>query len=270
MKPRTLHAAIVATLLVVGGMVGLAGPAQSATTRPANQAPVNADYLARNTPQQNAASGADQCGKTLAQRTGAWACPVTATTSSMTTPRAITGWCHANAGCWQRTSDFEAQETSSLAVWGWGSTRLGEERHFIHIYLQGSQAWSNDVQYFNTRATNNVMVTGDLTNAAPGAVGQQVPGKWSVYNAGDVPGYTWRNVFVPNGYKSYDNHNWDHSQVHQFSWRMNGYPGYWWTSVKSISAHTTQRNVTGAIYRFRCCTEAAEMPAAWFQAGWHA
>jgi hypothetical protein len=269
---RTLLVATVATATVFG----LPASAQSATTRPVNQGPVRADYLGPNTPQQQAASGADQCGTALSHRQGAWACPVSTTTtatklsgSALATASAVTGWCHANAGCWQRTSDFEAQETSSLAVWGWNTTQLGEERHFIHIYLRGSQSWTNDIEYFNTHAASSVIVSGQLLNAAPGAVGQAVSGTFSTFSAGAVPAYTWRNVFTPNGYKSYNNTMWDHSQAHEFTWKVSGYPGYWWTSVKSISSHTTTRNVTGAIYRFRCCTEAAEMPAAWFQAGWH-
>jgi len=150
---------------------------------------------------------------------------------------------------------------------GYGPTTLGTENHSVHIWLTGSQTWSDDVEYNNSVSTQNVIVSRNLINAAPGAVAQEVPGKFSLYNLGNTTGGHWYK-WQPNGYKSYDYTMWDHSQVHQFSWKKSGYAGYWYTYVKSISSHTTQRNIPGATYRYRCCSEAEEMPAAWYRAGW--
>jgi hypothetical protein len=66
----------------------------------------------------------------------------------------------------------------------------------------------------------------------------QVPGAFATYVLGSpAPSvqYTWN----PNGYKSYDNTMYDHSQVHEFTWSVAGYPGSWYVYVKSIAAHTS-------------------------------
>ena len=103
--------------------------------------------------------------------------------------------------------------------------------------------------------------TGDLLNAAPGAVGSAVPGAYSLYVAGNVPsGYV--RAWGPNGYKSLDNTNWDHTQVNEFAWNFPGWSGYWYSYVKSICTHSSDK----AIYRF---DSASSLPADYGGGGWH-
>jgi hypothetical protein len=70
----------------------------------------------------------------------------------------------------------------------------------------------------------------------------------STHYIGNVPANR-NHAWTPNGFKSFDNTTWDHSQVHQFSWKFGNYPGYWYAWVKSICTHTERRG-EGAIYRF--------------------
>jgi hypothetical protein len=204
--------------------------------------------------------GSDQCGVALAKRSGKWLCMQPAPGANAVRATATTGWCNMS-GCYNRYSDLLADYSSNYAYWGYGATTLGHAKFYVEWTLQGAQTISKPVYYWNSVATDNVVITGDLINAAPGAVGQEVPGAWNLYNAGNVPAYT-NIAWNPNGYKSYDNHNWDHSQVHQWSWNYPGYSGYWYAYVKSICSHTTNK----AIYRFDA---ASQEPANPWGSGYH-
>ena len=114
------------------------------------------------------------------------------------------------------------------------------------------QTVSKAVRWWTSRNTNTVIWSGDLLNAAPGATGTAVGGKYAQYIVGNATAYVPR-TWDPNGYKSYDNTMYDHSQVDQFSWSLAGYSGYWYAYIKSISAHTTVLG-SPAIYRFRAVT----------------
>ncbi|MGQ0837853.1 hypothetical protein [Actinokineospora sp.] len=144
--------------------------------------------------------------------------------------------------------------------WGYGGSVLGRVDLYASFQLTGAQTWSKPVQYKNTRSTTEVVFTGDLINSAPGATGNPVPGKWSIYNAGSVPGGLTRS-WSPNGYKSYDNTMWDHSQVHQWSWKTSGYSGYWYAYIKSICTRTSDK----VTYRFYSVNQ---LPANAYGAGW--
>jgi len=164
-----------------GGGAGLIGIAPASPASSRASAP-SQDYL--NSTTMFGGSGSDQCGKAVSVRVGNWVCPeadpATATKSSTATATsadstettaASTSWCRVNVGCWIRRSDFEAVFSSGGATWGYGPTTLGTENHYIHIWLQGPTTWSDDVEYTNTRTTDQVIIEGNLLNAAPGSGG---------------------------------------------------------------------------------------------------
>lgn len=224
---------------------------------------VHQDYLASvdsNGLTAAVAGGADPCTQPPNARTGAWVCytdsPGTVAAAQTLSPRGASsvlpssavGICNIS-GCYNRYDDFHVDFQSSSGTWGYQGTVLGTVYIYVNWQLVGAQTTSKPVQWRTSRTTNTIVFTGDLLNAAKGATGTEVPGTFGLYpfsaaTAGIL--YAWN----PNGYRSYDNTMWDHSQVQQFSWSLAGYQGYWYTYVKSISAHT---NVLGnsAIYRFR-------------------
>lgn len=259
MRNKWGRAALVAVVCVAS--TAFSGSALAAST--AAQAPTSGtayrDYLA--TPAGAASSvtvetvGAAECGKQISARQGNWACFETAGKVASAAPpgasaaAAATSYCN-NGGCYQRYDDFHADYQSTQLTWGYGSQPLGIESHYVNIQLTGASSQAKAVTYRNSTATSNVFFTGDLINAAPGAVGSSVSGAFSLYSAGSVAANTSKS-WSPNGYKIYDNTQFDHSLVNQFSWEKTGYQGYWYVYVKSISAHTDVRNSTSALYRFR-------------------
>jgi hypothetical protein len=167
--------------------------------------------------------------------------PLISTRAKASSPR--NGYCSMWA-CRECYDDFFA-DVYVAGIWGYGDEQLGRMDGVAEIQLAGAQSWSQLVNYQNTRATTDVILTGDLLNAAPGAEGDQIPGKFSLYNMGNVPSLTYRR-WDPNGYKSYDNTMWDHSQVHQWSFSAEGYPGYWYIWAKSTCMKTDDKTT----YRF--------------------
>ncbi|HVK21968.1 MAG TPA: hypothetical protein VM677_11465 [Actinokineospora sp.] len=207
-------------------------------------------------------TGADQCGVEPSKRKGNWVC-LDAKDKPVQTfrPNGINSSYCISGNCWNRYSDLQA-DASISGNWGYGGTILGHVDLYVSYNLAGAETWSKPVQYKNSRATTNVILTGDLINAAPGATGSQVPGKFSLYQAGNIPPGLTRS-WAPNGYKSYDNTMWDHSQVHQWSWNTSGYSGYWYAYIKSISTHTPDK----VTYRFYSVNQ---LPANAYGAGWRA
>lgn len=204
-------------------------------------------------------SGSEQCGTALSERVGQWVCPVEPSAlRNRPGVSAATGSCDAWA-CRQRYDDFNA-DASAAGYWGWGGNTLGRVDVYAEYQLAGAQTWSKPVTYTNSAATTNVVFTGDLLNSAPGAEGSQVEGAFSLYNAGNIPAGTYAS-WNPNGYKSYDNKNWDHSQVHQWSFNAPGYEGYWYIYVKSTCTHTSDKS----IYRFDAVDQVPANPDG---AGW--
>jgi hypothetical protein len=78
---------------------------------------------------------------------------------------------------------------------------------------------------------------------------------------GDVPPATQR-AWLPNGFKSYDNKNFDHVQAVEFTWQDPEYPGTWYVFVKSLNATSPTKD----IYKFR---DAGQLPAEPFGGGYH-
>jgi hypothetical protein len=252
--------------LLVSLMTLVAASFLVAGTVAAEPAPVGAthayrDYLATaGAAKAVGGVGSEQCGAALSRRVGNWVCPAPRTGVAARRPGVnATGYCDV-WGCRYRYSDFSA-DADATGIYGFGGTMLGEVKVLAEYQLTGAQTWSKPVQYTNTRATRNVVFTGDLLNAAPGADGSQVDGAWSLYLAGNVPANTMR-TWDPNGYKSYDNTMWDHSQVHQWSFEVDGYPGYWYLFVKSTCTHTNDK----ATYRFYAVDQ---VPANATGGGWN-
>jgi hypothetical protein len=126
------------------------------------------------------------------------------------------------------------------------------------MLLTGPKTLSKPVYYYNTNASQSVVITGDLINAAPGAAGQQAQGAFNLYNAGDVPGAQ-QISWSPNGYLSYDHTMWDHSQVHQWSWNDISSAcsaGYWYVYMKSTCMHTQDKST----YRFDAVSQVPASP----------
>lgn len=193
------------------------------------------DYLSASHSTQAAGSGgSDQCGKATSQRVGNWVCPA-APSASTPMKAAYTNYCDPII-CWYKY-DQKSADVGGSDYWGYGGTQLGNVDVYAGFQLQGAQTVSYPVQYRNSGDTTNVVFTGDLLNAAPGVEGTQVSGKFSLYNAGNVPAGTMA-TWDPNGYKSYDNTMWDHSQVHEWTWNAPGYPGSWYIYAKSTCTHT--------------------------------
>jgi hypothetical protein len=231
---------VIALVLVALTGVPTTSPA-SADVRPGTKAaeasPQYDDGLAVGT------VGADQCARPVAQRSGPWYCP-----QPSSAVRPGSGFCDVS-GCYHRTNDLRADFQSSPGVWGYDRRVLGEMTFYVRWQLAGKLTWSKPVYYKNSVATKDVIFTGDLLNAAPGRDGDPVGGAADLHYIGTVPANTNR-AWTPNGFKSFDNTTWDHSQVHQFSWKFGNYPGYWYAWIKSICTHTGRRG-EGAIYRFR-------------------
>lgn len=101
--------------------------------------------------------------------------------------------------------------------WGYGPTTLGVESHSITWQLTGAESRAQPVSYFNSVPTTDVIFSGDLFNAAPGVEGDPVGGANGVNVVGNVDAFT-PTRWNPNGFKSYDNTAYDHSQVIQISW----------------------------------------------------
>lgn len=173
---------------------------------------------------------------------------------------ATSSFCASN-GCYYRYSDFLADFQSYIGIWGYGTKTLGSETTYVEWTLTGAQTVSKPAQYENSVATTNVIFSGNLLNAAPGVIGSNVSGAYSVYTAGNVPAAYTRS-WTPNGYKSYDKNNFDHTQVNEFTWNFPGYSGYWYSYVKSICTHSPDKT----IYRF---DSVSSLPADYGGGGHH-
>lgn len=236
----------------------LTGPAPEANATPARPVPAAT---------AKPASSTDQCSKPVSKRVGRWTCYAASTTSSAVAPQLTstqTGWCD-NGGCYERYDDFHVDYNSRDLYFGYGTRTLGFEHHYVNWQLVGSRITAKPAQYFVSIATASNTFSGSLLNAAPGRGGSVIPG---TLEPGRNFGYSQSFTVIrwlPNGFTSYDNTQWDHSQVIEFSWKVPGYPGYWYSYVKSVCSHTQQRNVQGAIYRFDPVTG---VPANPYGSGW--
>jgi hypothetical protein len=192
---------------------------------------------------------ADQCERPVSARVGNWYCPDPAPTMTGAIRGFATvgapGYCN-SSGCYKRYDDFRADFTSNRGAWGFGPKLLGHEDHEVVWQLAGAEMRARPVFYRNSVATTDVIFTGNLVNAAPGRTGDEIEDTYGVHLAGDVEAGH-RQAWLPNGYKSYDTDNFDHVQVMQFSWKLPGYPGYWYSWVKSPNATSANKD----IYRFR-------------------
>nr|WP_083753294.1 site-specific integrase [Actinosynnema sp. ALI-1.44] len=168
---------------------------------------------------------------------------------------------HAFAGHTDSGTEPGATATYVRATLAEIAAALAALTYVPDIQLQGAQSVSNPVRYVNTRATKNVVFTGDLLNSAPGVEGDAIEGKWSIYGPiGSIPANA-SHSWGPNGYKAYDNTMWDHSLVHQFSFEAEGYPGYWYLYVKSTCTQTDDKQ----IYRYY---DVRQVPANSDGGGW--
>jgi hypothetical protein len=251
--------------------VAVAGPAQAGPAdTPASSA--YQDYLTGSgAGLAIGASGSGQCGKAKALRIGRWICPAPkpAGTDAETAAAALrasartaaaddpTIWCN-EWGCRYRYDDFAA-DLDVGGIYGWGDTQLGQMSGYVFFQLSGALTRSDPIQYLNTRDTTNVVFTADLLNSAPGAEGTQVPGQLRMYQAGNAEGGIIRDW--PNGYSSYDNTMWNHSQIQQWSFSVDGYPGYWYIFAKSTCTWTEDKQ----IYRY---FDVGQVPANANGGGW--
>jgi hypothetical protein len=224
-------------------------------------------YAAHNHTARRSAS-TDQCGKPLQERVGGWLCSngnssrhaARSPRQGVTAPAAARAFCN-SSGCYTRLGDFESYFESSSGTWGYGTTVLGEQSHYVEWLLQGGQNTHKPVEYKNSVHTHEVIFTGDLFAAGPGQIGRAIEGKLSLYNAGSVAANTPAR-WLPNGYKSYDI-DWPcHTVVHQFTWKHGSYPGYWYSWVKSI---VNCEDAEDGIYKFG---SDSSLPAAPFGGGY--
>jgi hypothetical protein len=112
--------------------------------------------------------------------------------------------------------------------------------------LTGARTTAKPVYYRNSVDTVEVVYSGNLLNAAPGRPGDPVDDAYSLYVAGSVPAGI-QARWLPSGYTFRDQENFDHVQVMEFSWKLPGYPGYWYSCVKSLNATSPGKDT----YRFR-------------------
>jgi hypothetical protein len=201
------------------------------------------------------AVGQDQCAKPADQRTGAWMCLGTGSTPSVTEGAATTqqsvtaaaaGFCNI-AVRWFRTGPAEAQ-AEGCGPYGYGKETLGTASFTTVWKINGGTIVSNPTYMTSTRNMKDVLIEGDrlyLSDKHP--EGAQVDGgsKRGYYgphrvSAGDQ--YKW----VPKGYSSFENTVKVTSQVNEFIWHDDQYPGRWFVYFKSIVA-----DKSGATYKFR-------------------
>jgi hypothetical protein len=171
---------------VTFGATLLAAPAAGATKvqRSEKQNPSTVvryrDYLnsgaAYNLARQSAST--HQCGKPLKERIGGWFCPngnsprdATRIFRRTKTTPAARAFCN-SSGCYTRLGDFESYFESNSGPWGYGTTVLGEQSHYVEWLLQGGQNMSKPVEYKNSVHTHEVIFTGDLFAASPGQIGR--------------------------------------------------------------------------------------------------
>lgn len=253
--------AILASTMVVF-QVTQVSTAAAVYGKPSIEAPYR-DYLSTESGVTFGGVGSDQCSLPLSSRQGKWWCPGKsggfADVVSAGVKTNSTAYCN-SSGCYNRYDDYHVDFGSNYGNWGYGSKVLGKEGHYVNWQLSGAQDVSKPVQYTNSVATQNVIFTGDLINAAAGQTGTAVAGKFSLYNAGNIAAGSTKR-WDPNGYKSYDNTQFDHSQVHQFSWEYPGYSGYWYSYVKSVVSHSA----TKTIYKFNAVSS---LPASPFGGGY--
>ncbi len=190
-----------------------------------------------------------QCSQPVSARVGNWWCADAASgsaakPSASAAPNSTEGFCNLE-GCYDVYDSFHADFQSSNGTWGYGPQVIGNESEYVNWQLIGAQTRANPIRYTNSVPTTNVIFSGDQLNAAPGAEGDPVGGAYDLYNAGDSSVLT-PTTWGPDGYQSYDNTAYNHSQVIQVSWKYQGYPGYWYTYVKSPSSYDPNRE----LYRF--------------------
>jgi hypothetical protein len=224
-----------------------------------------------------------QCSQSTDQRTGNWVCPITdsstTTTSSSTDPSSAQldntapssgggggGYCNYTGSCFTERDTFTASWVGTVAYGNRISGFIGYATADITWQLIGAQSWSSTVKWKATSQTRDILFSAAMYNGAPGVPhgGSRLRRTYSVSPSTAVAGPETTISWRPNGYKAYDNKNWDHNVLTQFSWSVPGVSGYFWMNVRSPCSHTTKLGA-GASYRFG---SSLKFPGDLERAGW--
>jgi hypothetical protein len=185
------------------------------------------------------------CKLPISQRQGAWFCFADNTINLPTFKKSILdpptyrdryclGGPENGAVCWTVLDDFTGYFDGS-GIFGWDTTVVGSVEVIAEYKITGSNITSKPVTFLASVGTTEVTFEGDLLNACGGQAGNAVDGKYSFYTIGSL-GANQGAFWDPNGYNSY----WDggvcKSQVHEWVWRVDDYPGRWYLVGKSMVA----------------------------------
>lgn len=218
-----------------------------------------------------AAAGRAECDKPLAQRKGAWMCPVSPSEQRKAIERKrAKGLLKASPqasycfewGCWY-VYDTVTSDFSGDGWFGWGDETLGLAGFFYEVKLNGAQSISKPVIFSSSVGAQDVIMEGErlyYSTAHPEGAPVSDGATRSYYGpVGPVPA-SQEMFWEPNGYKAYENTVAHGSVVHQWSWTMSGYPGNWWAFAKSAKF-----DMTPSSYRFTVPSNLGQEPlgAAW-------
>ena len=190
------------------------------------------------------------CALPQLQRTGAWICPLSPQTSNVSVPAsAAYAPSHCNTGgCWYRDSDTQAEYVSTGVAYGYNMEYIGNSYMHISWVLNGT-LFSETISARVTSASEYVEWTGTLNNG-----GHNVAhGGTIIHDCGDTAGphTVAANLETqsPTGFcNAADSSNYDHNMYGEYSWEIDGVPGFYYMYGRSIVAHSTA--VPSSFYDF--------------------
>jgi hypothetical protein len=185
--------------------------------------------------------GAAQCTKAVAARTGAWACPDSATPTAPGIQPNLAASPPAFSGTDWNLIDSTHAEFYGTFIWGYGSTQFGGGTNYIKWTLNGSTMTENPVRFQVARATTKSVFSGELFNGAANVPHGGSPLKACTQGSVGIQGGGITRAWPNGGCALQDSSNYDHNMVGEMSWYTNGYPGDWWVYARSPVAHAADK-----------------------------
>jgi len=141
-------------------------------------------------------------------------------------------YCISN-GCYVKYSATQADYNSQRGNIGYGPQVLGSADFYVEWNLNGAQSISKPVWFEATPNLSWLQFEGQrlrVNSSYP--KGTAVDGTYAPYGPVN-PAAGERVYWSPNGYKAYNNTYNNQSVAHNFTFGVEGFPGRWYTYVKS-------------------------------------
>lgn len=258
---RTTIVAASAALLLALPVHAAGAAAVPTPAPPSTSAAPNAPVMASDTA---------ECAQPANQRDGAWVCAdsdsTTPAKSAGARPSAVaaflSSYCETGHGCWY--TDTSTQSEFLLSDFAYGVTINGKSTTVGHVSgdlvwatsggLPGNTALAHGDLTFYTASATHLLLTGQLLNAAKGAIGSVIRNCTAV-SLGTGAAST-RINFPTNACLEGGTHNIDHTMSTSFSWSVAQFPSVQWIiGVKSVVAHSL--NPSAGVYRFQIASNLA-------------